>query len=365
MGIAILKEYDMMEKKDGKDLTTMKRILCFLLCAVLLLAMTACAQKTPAPDTGDAGQESAQAEPAPGGDSESAPAPDAASDPAPAGMPDIFDVPAEDGSVYVKDGLKLTVPDEYADLVLIGQGTPLFGGDNLFSAREIASMESGERSHPGEDWGDGALFGIGRMSEDEVHKFLCGYLNNERVFARDAENYYYVLYRPSDVRFFRDDMENIADSPDLQLWSEMNDWAASIPEIFTELNGLEPWNHGGSEAEMMLYRIAYQDDTFFMLNSLDYGELYPEQREPSASFAKQMLDGTSFEFCDESETPDGEYFVIDFPNDALRLDFFKGADYVRADYGDYQELMRITGQEKGYCVKVMEQWCQALQKAGG
>ena len=65
MGIAILKEYVMMEKKDGKDLTTMKRILCFLLCAVLLLAMTACAQKTPAPDTGDAGQESAQAEPAP------------------------------------------------------------------------------------------------------------------------------------------------------------------------------------------------------------------------------------------------------------------------------------------------------------
>ena len=115
---------------------------------------------------------------------------------------------------------------------------------------------------------------------------------------------------------------------------------------------------------MMLYRIAYQSGTFFMLNSLDYGELYPEQPEPSATFAKQILEAATFEYCDESETPDGEYYVIDFPNDGLRLDFFKGADYVRTDYGDYQTLMRITAPEKGYCTKVLDQWCQALQAGG-
>ena len=342
----------------------MKRILCILLCAVLLLTMTACARKTDEPGAGGTDQAPAQAEPAPVTEPESEPAPAAEPEPAAESMPDIFDVPVEDGSVYVKDGLKLTVPDEYADLVLVGQGSPLFGGDNLFSVREIASMEAGEKQHPGEDWGEGALFGIGRMSEDEVHEFLCGYLNNERVFARDADKNYYVLFRPTDVRFCRENMENIADSPDIQIWTEMNDWAASIPEIFTELNGLEAWDHGGSDAEMMLYRIAYQNGTFFMLNSLDYGELYPESPEPSASFARKILDAAAFEYCDESETPDGEYFVIDFPNDNLRLDFFKGADYVRADYGDYQSLMRISTAEKGYCVKVIEQWCQALQAGG-
>ena len=344
----------------------MKRILCILLCAALLLALTACASKTDAPDAGTPQSENAaQAEPAPAEDPAQTPAIEPAPEDAANSMPDIFNEPMDDSSVYVKDGLKLAVPNEFYNLVLVGMGSPLFGDDNLFSVREIASMEAGERSHPGEDWGEGALFGIGRMSEDEVHDLLSGYLNNEQVFARDAENNYYVLYRPSDVRFFRENMENIADSPDIQIWSEMNDWAASIPELFTELNGLEAWNHGGSEAEMMLYRIAYRDDTFFMLNSLDYGELYPESPEPSAAFAKELLDGTSFEYCDESETPDGEYYVIDFPNDSLRLDFFKGADYVRADFGGYQTLMRISAPEKGYCVKVIERWCQALMQTGG
>ena len=116
---------------------------------------------------------------------------------------------------------------------------------------------------------------------------------------------------------------------------------------------------------MMLSRIAYHTDTFFMLNSLDYGELYPDTPERSAEFAGKLLDGVRYEYCETTETPDGEYYVIDFPNDNLRLDFFKSADYVRADYGDYQMLMRITAPSEGYCTDVLSQWCQALQKAGG
>ena len=78
-----------------------------------------------------------------------------------------------------------------------------------------------------------------------------------------------------------------------------------------------------------------------------------------------MLDGVRFEYCPDSETPDGEYYIIDFPNDGVSLHFFKSADYVRADYGDYGTLMRIEAPEEGHCLRVFEQWCQALQKAEG
>ena len=344
------------------------KILRIALAALLILALAACAANKPA----------SQPEPAPAPAEPAANAPEQTPEPAPApepepeqepeapAMPDVFDVPAEDGSVYVKDGLKLVVPNEYADLVLVGQGTPLFGRDDLFSVREIASMEAGEKQHPGEDWGEGALFGIARMTEDEVHEFMCGYLNNEHIFAKDAENNYYVCFQPTDVRLAREDMSNLsADSPDLQQWTALNEWAASVPEQFIEYNGLEPVSFGGSEVEMMLSRIIYKSDTFFRLNSLDFGELYPDTPEHSAEFAGKMLDGVRFEYCPDSETPDGEYYIIDFPNDGVSLHFFKSADYVRVDYGDYGTLMRIEAPEEGRCLRVFEQWCQALQKAEG
>ena len=343
-----------------------KHILCVALALLLLLSLTACASKKP--ETAEAEQTPAQSAQEP----EAAPETDAGPETAPepdeetSSMPDIFDVPVEEGSVYVKDGLKLVVPNEYADLVLIGQGSPLFGSDNLFSAREIASMEAGEKQHPGEDWGDGALFGIGRMSEDEVHQLMCGYLNNEHIFAKDAENNYYVCFQPTDVRLAREDMSNLsADSPDLQQWTALNEWAAGVPEQFIEYNGLEAVRFGGSAVEMMLSRIIYKKDTFFRLNSLDFGELYPDTPEHSAEFAGKMLDGVRFEYCPDSETPDGEYYIIDFPNDGVSLHFFKSADYVRADYGDYGTLMRIEAPEEGRCLRVFEQWCQTLQKAEG
>ena len=346
----------------------MKRIALCLLCAVLVLSaiLSGCAKQAETPAQEAPAQEApaqtpAQDEP----EAENAPAVSPVTEEDAAGMPDIFSEPAGSGSIYVSDGLKLAVPDEYSGLVQVAMGTPLFGSDNLFSVRETASTEAAEKAHPGEDWGEGALFGIGRMTEDEVHELMCTYLNNERVFARDAENNYYVIFRPSDVRFYRENMENLQDSPDVEQWTRLNEWAAGVTDSFIELNGLEAWNYRGTSTELMLSHIAYKNDLFFMLNSLDYGELYPEKPEPSAGFAAQLLENVDFEYCgDEVEAPDGEYFVIDFPNDGTRLDIFKGGDYIREDYGDFQMLLKVTGPTEGYCADVMDQWCRALQAGG-
>lgn len=322
-----------------------------ILLLTLALSLTACARP-------GAAEPSAPSEPEPEPMMTPAPEPDNS-------LPDLFEAPIGEGSVFVCDGIKLIVPDEYAPLVVVAQRSPLFGGDNLFSVREHASMEAAEKAHPGEDWGEGALFGIGRMSEQEVQALLCGYLVNEKVFARDAEGNYYVYYHPTDVRLFREDMSNLQDSPDLEQWTALNEWAAGMMADFIEANPqLESWERGGSDAERMLSCIAYRNDTFFELRSLEYGELDPDTPENSAAYAKRILDGVSFEYCDESETPDGEYYVIDFPNENLRLDFFVGGDYVREDYGDYQMLLRINGPEN-LCQNILREWCQALAHTGG
>ena len=311
-----------------------KRILCVTLALLLLLSLTACASKKPAsePETQD--------EPA------AASAPTSTEEPAQTptiepvqeedinSMPDIFSEPAADSDEFVSGGLRLSVPSKYSNLVQVGMGSPLFG--------------------------------IGRLTEDEIHEMMCGYFNNEHIFARDADHNYYVMFQPTDVRFYRENMENIADSPDIQIWSELNEWAAGIPEQFIELNGLEAWSFGGSTAETLLSRVAYRTDTLFVLNSLDYGELYPAAPEPSASFAAQLVENVDFEYCDDSvEAPEGEYFVIEFPNDMMSIDVFKGGDYIREEYDGFQMLLKVTGPTEGYFADVMEQWNQALQKAGG
>ena len=265
----------------------MKKLFCIILCLALLAALCACGAK-PAQDEATSQsvpEDAGQSEPAPTPEPEPEPEPQSSDDSSSgeAPMPDVFDVPAEDGSVYVKDGLKLVVPNEYANLVLIGQDSPLFGRDDLFSAREIASMEAGEKQHPGEDWCDGALFGIGRLSESEVHEMMCGYLNNEHIFAKDAENNYYVCFQPTDVRFVREDMSNLHDSPDLAQWTALNEWADTVPDSFTELNGLERVYYGGTDAEMMLSRIAYHTDTAPSASRSPRARSTPISRTPTAS----------------------------------------------------------------------------------
>ena len=135
---------------------------------------------------------------------------------------------------------------------------------------------------------------------------------------------------------------------------------------FIRDNGLEAWYYRGSSTEMMLSRIAYRTDTYFELKSLDYGELYPDTPESSAAFAKQLVENVNFKYCsDDVEAPDGEYYVIDFPNDMMSIDVFKGGDYIREEYDGFQMLLKVTGPTEGYFVDIMNQWNQALQKAGG
>ena len=133
--------------------------------------------------------------------------------------------PAE--TVFENGSLKLTVPAEYADLVLVD--VPQNDSEGvLFSVSEKASVEAGKLDNHGEDYGDGWLFGIRRVGEDGLHELLCWDMSGVEVFAKDAQGGYYLFTHPTDVRFYRqgDDFQDAAQWED---WGKLNEWASGVP----------------------------------------------------------------------------------------------------------------------------------------
>ncbi len=336
---------------------TVKKSLCLVL-ALLLAALTACAKTAPETPAGETDAGTAPAQPA----QASEPTPESGTETADVVDGEAFDpldIPFDEGSVFMNNGLKLTVPNDYASLVLVSQGTPLFGRDNLFSVRELASVEAGEKVHPGEDWGDGALLGIGRLTADEAHELLCSEIENVRPLARDAEDNYYFCFYPTDVRILREDMTNLMGSPDLEQWAALNDWAATVPEQFLKDNpGLQPWPYHDSEATIYLARIAFAQQEYSLI--YDFQEYAPKGREGD-EFAADLAENVGYELCVDEEAPEGEYQVVYLPQENIRLFFYKGGDYVTVDHGGYGALYRIIAPSSGYCLDVLERWVEALE----
>ena len=336
----------------------MKKLLCIAL-ALLLVALSACAKSTPETPAAEQTPEAAPSQPAQTPDAP-APEPGAETEDVSDGETfDPLDIPFDEGSVFMNNGLKLTVPNEYASLVLVSQGTSLFGKDNLFSARELASVEAGEKVHPGEDWGDGALFGIGRLTPGEAHEVLCSDIENVRIIGRDPEDNYYFCFYPTDVRILREDMSNLMGSPDLEQWAALNEWAANVPEQFLKSNPqLQPWPYHDSEATIYLARIDYMQQEYSLI--YDFQEYAPKGSK-GAEFAADLVENVGYELCVDEEAPDGEYQVVYLPQENVRYFFYKGGDYVTVDHGGYGALYRIIAPSSGYCLDVLERWVEALE----
>ena len=84
-----------------------------------------------------------------------------------------------------------------------------------------------------------------------------------------------------------------------------------------------------------------------------------------------MLDGAVYEMAETSEAPDGEYYILEFPETEERLDFFlmdAEKSYVRHVWMDEEnaELYTITFEDKDRkASEIMAEWYQALAEANG
>ena len=257
---------------------------------------------------------------------------------------------------YDNGGLHLEIKPKYNDLITVK--TPANDADGiLFDVSETASLEAG--SYKGAGW----LFSIVTVSCDTLHEMLCRDMSGARVFAKDGDGTYYMYFHPTDVRYERTTIEEMY--RDQAQWSMLCEWANDVPDSLRDLNGLEDAQYGNTELDMLLARAAWEKDAIFTLSTTEFGPVKAEGVD-GTPYADLVMHGYYAE-ADEAETPDGEYVVLSFPDDDLRLDFFFApGNYARLVSGGSERLYQamLCDDEVSYA-EVMQNWYYALAGRGG
>lgn len=252
-------------------------------------------------------------------------------------------------------GLSLVLPPEYYDLVTVE--TPDDAQGILFAVSETASLEAGDFD------GAGWLFSIGKVSADELHEMLCYDMSGAEVLAKGEDGSFYMYYHPTDVRYARATLEEMYRDQDQ--WTMLCDWAGSVQESFSEINGLEPAFFGNTEIDMYVARAAWSADTDATLSTTEFGPVAIKGVDGSP-YAESVLQGGFFE-TDPDETPDGQYVVLNFPEEDVRLDFFFApGSYVRTVSGDRETLYQAMPYDEGInCAETMQSWYYAAAELAG
>ena len=252
---------------------------------------------------------------------------------------------------YENGGLHMDVTPKYNELVTVETPENDESGV-LFTVSETASLEAAD--YEGAGW----LFSIGRLSEEKLHELLCYDMSGVEIFGKDAENHYYAWYHPTDVRFERATSEEMESG--MEQWSMLCRWANSMKDEILNRNDLEFVSYDNTEINMYMARAAYLEGQNFTLSATEYGPLDPSGVDP-APYAGYMAEGLYWE-ADPAETPDGEYVVISFPDDDVRIDFFyaKG-DYVRLVSGGHETLYQAAWVDDSFnYTDVMQGWYYAV-----
>lgn len=136
----------------------------------------------------------------------------------------------EAGLLYQNGGYTLFIPFEYEAQLLVE--TPENAADGLlFSVTEKASFEAS-----GKESGAGWLFGIRKISEEEMAELKSQDVPGEELFARDEDGNCFVFTHPTDVRYYREDNEAML--RDQEIWTTLTAWAwGSVRESFLRENG--------------------------------------------------------------------------------------------------------------------------------
>lgn len=258
---------------------------------------------------------------------------------------------------YTNGGIKLEIKPKINELVAVevpendAQGL-------LFSVTEKASREAAD--YDGAGW----LFSIAKISEAELHERLCWDMSGQEVFAKDAEGNYYMYYHPTDVRYFRATTEEMMRDQDQ--WTMLCQWAEDVSYSLLDSNGLESVSYDDSEVSMLVARAAWGDNSGVTLSTTEYGPV-PIAGVDGEKYADFVLQGY-FEYAGpDVETPDGEYVVLNFPEDNVRVDFFRGEPSVaRIVSGDTETLYQAvwTDDNISYADAMLGWYYAACEKAG-
>ena len=212
----------------------------------------------------------------------------------------------------------LNVPDEYINLLLVDVPNEGEYG-TLYSVTERASVLSAAKQ--GLTWdGVGWLFSISRIDEETLHELQCYNMFGQQVFAKDQKGDYYLYNHPTDVRMVREDY---TDPKAMEEWNYVNNWGNSVKESFVADNyGLTPEKRSNTDLDIAFSRILYMDNIPFSLSTTQYGPINGD-RDMAEAYINKLMNGTVFEYqFERKDAPDGEYVVLELPEENLRFDFF-------------------------------------------
>ena len=273
---------------------------------------------------------------------------------------------AEDVTMIENGGMKLAVPNEYADLLIIDM--PKDDPDGiLFKVTEKASVEAAAKQGDDAD-GPGWLFSIGPVSEESAKEQFCEDMSGREIFAKAQDGSYFEMYHPTDVRLVREQYDDI--EKDMEQWGMLNDWAAGVGERFVADNeGLTFEKHSNTNLDIYFARIAYKNDLNYTISSLEAGTNEPGDFDASP-YLSRLMNGVTYQYADveEGEEPDGEYVVFAVPEDGVRFDFFfmdGKQNYIRQvteSEGETYEVFyeAVFEDETETANGIMNEWCNAL-----
>lgn len=262
------------------------------------------------------------------------------------------------------DGITFEIPEEIRDLVTVQ--TQLGSEDEIVMVSETASRDAALAMEDEDVEYAGWLFTITKMSEKDVEKLRCGGMEGMNVFAED-DDIYYVFNHPTDVRFVREQYEDI--DADMEQWNLVNEWAGTVCDEILENNPeLDAVSFSNTDLDMHLAKIAFGEDVKVVFKSLEFGELDPSTLKED-DYIDDLTDDVTFEYAQDQEAiPDGEYIVMEFPEENVRFDFFKSEEntvreVITLDDGEeITQLFKATFEEDAdkTATGIMQAWCEAI-----
>ncbi|ORT99314.1 hypothetical protein D081_2043 [Anaerovibrio sp. JC8] len=258
---------------------------------------------------------------------------------------------------YQRDGLKLMVPYEFKNQLLVS--TKPHRNESLFSVSEKASLEAAKAQHQ-EYEGAGWLFDIAKISKTQLEDSLCHDMSGIDVFAKDEKDNYFIMCHPTDVRYMRED--NKAMERDFHQWEELTKWSyTKVPtEFIRDNNGLTPVTYDNSDVAIYLAQTAYRPDEYYTISSTEYRPVKPEKVN-AAPYVEKLIRNVKYDMVDLAETPTGDFVILDFPADMVSLNFFtaKGQEnYVREVHSNGTVLLfKASFKDSSILAgEVMSQW---------
>ena len=263
---------------------------------------------------------------------------------------------------YENGGVRLPVARQYDALVTVDTPENDEYGE-LFSVSETASIEAALATDQYFD-GVGWLFSISRVDEDQLRQMLCYFMFGSDVFGKDEEGMYYIFNHPTDVRIVRESYDDMDD--DMEIWSELNQWAWQVKENFLDANpGIQAETRGNSDPEIYLARTAWMKDEVYTLSTTEGGPREPEDVDP-VPYVERLTTNVLIDLTDDAEAPDGEYVVLTLPDERVRVDFFLAEgkeNIIRTVTDDGQETLWQAEYKDGKtkASEIMQEWYDALK----